>query len=547
MTGGQVVTQVLASEGVKHVFCVPGESYLEVLDGLYEHPEIELISTRHESGAAFMAEAYAKASGQVGVCMATRAVGLSNLSIGLHTARQDSTPLVAIVGHVPQDHQEKEAFQEVPLSEWFRPVCKWTVEIRDVKRIPELLHRAFYVASTGRKGPVLVVMPQDVLEAVTEPPVRDALPYHASLPQPDLSMVRNVHQELIRAARPVVIVGGGVTASAATNPLLAVAKRYELPLVSAFRRYDAVPNEDVYFAGWLGFGPNRGLVEEIGQADLVLTIGTRLSQVTTQDYTLLSPETKVIVVDVDPLAGVTAHPPAYVISSDAAAFCEALLAVSEDSGDLSTSNRTMRRDRIDRLHRAYLQFSEPRHIEGDGAVNLEGMMYDFARTVPEDTIITSDAGNFFGWLARYYRFNKPGTYVGPTSGAMGYGLPAALGVKLAKPSATVVAFAGDGGFMMTMSEMATAALYEIPVVAVVVNNSLYGTIRAHQERKHQGRPVGTSLFNPSFAEVARSFGGFGIRVTTNEEFKAGLAQALSAGRFALVEVLSDPKILSAGS
>ncbi|QSO53930.1 acetolactate synthase [Alicyclobacillus curvatus] len=542
MTGGRLVTLCLSREHVKHVFCVPGESYLEVLDGLYDFPEMQLISARHESGAAFMAEAYAKASGQVGVCMATRAVGLSNLSIGLHTARQDSTPVVALVGHVPQPHQEREAFQEVPLAEWFRPVCKWTVEIREVDRIPELIHRAFYVARSGRPGPVLVVLPQDVLEAQSTN-TYVITPYHASAMQPDAAAVEAVHSALSAAKRPMLIVGGGVSRSGATDSVLQVANRYAMPVVTAFRRFDAIPNSADHYAGWLGFGPHRTLLEELRHADVVLTVGTRLSQITTQDYSLPSRETKVFVVDVDPLSGVTAHPPELTITSDADAFCRQLL-VSRPEDNLSHAVRELRQDRVHQLHRAYLQFSDARQLDSPKYVNLEGMMYDFVRTVPADTLITSDAGNFFGWLARYYRFEMAGTYVGPTSGAMGYALPAAIGAKLARPAQTVVAFAGDGGFMMTMSEMATAMMYGVKVIAIVINNNCYGTIRAHQERRHKGRPLGTDLWNPSFSDLARSFGGFGVTVKTNAAFVPALESALQTEKFAVIEVLSDPSILS---
>lgn len=550
MTGGRLVSLCLSQENVRHVFCVPGESYLEVLDGLYDFPQIQLISTRHESGAAFMAEAYAKASGQVGVCMATRAVGLSNLSIGLHTAKQDSTPLIALVGHVPQAHQEREAFQEVPLAEWFRPVCKWTVEIREVHRIPELIHRAFYVARTGRPGPVLIVLPQDVLEALATTETPHVLPYHSSIVQPDVAAVEAVHEALIAAKRPLMIVGGGVIRSGATDSVLKVAERYVMPVVTSFRRFDAVPNSAAYYAGWLGFGPHRTLTEELRHADIVLAVGTRLSQVTTQDYTLPSPETEVIVVDVDPLSGVTAHAPKMTITSDADAFCKQLLA--SGTATLSHAVRELRQTRVQQLHRAYLQFSDarqvdtPRYVSPERYVNLETMMHDFVRTVPADTIVTSDAGNFFGWLARYHRFETPGTYVGPTSGAMGYALPAAIGVKLARPTQTVVAFAGDGGFMMTMSEMATAMMYGVKVIAIVVNNKMYGTIRAHQERKHKGRQVGTTLWNPSFSELARSFGGFGVTVRTNAAFLPALEGALQTEKFAVIEILSNPSILSVG-
>lgn len=543
-TGGQLVAECLAREGTKHIFCVPGESYLGVLDAILDHPQMTLVSTRHEGGAAFMAEAYAKSTGMVGVCMATRAVGAANLSVGLHTARQDSTPVVALIGQVERSFAEREAFQEVSLVEWFRPLCKWAVEIRDVHRIPELLQRAFTVAQSGRPGPVVVALPHDLVEeAANVAPVQDRGQVHR--PSPEREAVTSVHHSLRGAKNPVIIVGGGVLRAHASPLVEQIASLYQVPVVTAFRRFDAFSNEHPCYAGWLGFGPASHVVDALKSADYVLTVGTRLSQVTSQDYNLLGENTHLTAVDIDSLSLGSGYVSAQVIQSDAGQFLSTLVDVAKNEG-VSAAEWPGRTSELNRLHEAYLQFSTPRtpFIEKLGTVDLDAMMADFSRIVPKDTILTSDAGNFFGWVARFYRFTLPGTYYGPTSGAMGYGLPAAIGVKLAYPKRPVVAFAGDGGFMMTVNELETACRVGANIVCIVVNNGLYGTIRAHQERHFPGRVVGTELGNPSFALLANAFGGRGFQVTKNTDFAPALTEALRHDGFCVIEVKSDTEILS---
>lgn len=541
-TGSQLVAAAIADEGIQHVFCVPGESYLGVLDAMLDHPEIQVISNRQESGAAFMAEAYAKATGRVGVCMATRGVGASNLSIGLHTARQDSTPVVAFLGQVEQKFKEREAFQEVALDEWFRPICKWAVEIRDVDRIPELVQRAFAVAQSGRPGPVVVSLPHDIIHQAMNHSVHQSTRGTTQLPGPSPAALDDIDQALVTARRPILIVGGGVLRSGATDAAVSVAERYQLPVVTAFRRFDAFPNEHACYAGWLGLGPDAKLLQAIRDADLVLAVGTRLSQVTSQDYTLIAPGTVVKAVDIDVLALGSGHIQADVIQADARLFFEALLARHTALPEVASA----RQDRVATLHQAYLSYSTPRTraTAASDFVDLDRLMADFNRMVPGDAVITTDAGNFHGWLGRFRRFSLPGTYIGPTSGAMGYGLPAAVAAKLAHPDKTVISFSGDGGFMMTLFELETACRYQVPIVSIVVNNHLYGTIRAHQEREFPGRVMATTLGNPSFATIAQGFGGYGVRVTRNEDFRPALQTALAEQRFSVIEVMTNPDVLS---
>lgn len=582
--GGHLVAKVLQAEGVRHVFCVPGESYLSVLDGLYD-TDIQVVATRHEGGASFMSEAYAKASGRVGVCMATRAVGVANLAIGLHTARQDSTPVVALLGHIERPFRYREAFQEVDLAAWLSHICKWTVEIDDARRIPELVRRAFHVAQSGRPGPVAVALPHDMLEDQAD--AAPIAPTRIPVPVPDPAQVDGVLTRLLSARRPLVLVGGGVLRAGATELLVQLAERLSLPVVTAFRRYDAFPNEHRCYAGWLGFGPAPSVRDAFREADLVLALGTRLSQVTTQDYTLpLRPET-CIHVDVDPALFHQVTPASETVLADARAFLAALLERLEARGDgakagagatggtpstpiaavqASGAHATdgaaavadtegVRRDRaawVQALHEAYLRFSTPDASDTgrDGALHLDAFMHHFNEVFPADTVITSDAGNFFGWLARYRRFAQPGTYIGPTSGAMGYGLPAAIGAKLARPEATVVSFSGDGGFMMTVAELETAVRMRAPVLAIVVNNRLYGTIRAHQERHFPGRVIGTELGSPDFARLAETMGARGYRVERVIDMRLVLEEAYAAVRGGevpvVLEVVTDPAVLTVG-
>ena len=536
LSGGHLVVRVMEKEGVNKIFCVPGESFLEILDGLYEHSDIQLISARHEGGAAFMAEAYAKASGNVGVCMATRAVGAANLAIGIHTAYQDSTPLVALVGQVERPFKGKEAFQEVDLTVLYSHLCKWTVEIDRAERIPELLHRAFHVARSGRPGPVLVALPQDMLEEEVE--WTESMPYRVSPIRPNRESIDQTLAYLSTAERPLIFAGGGVVRSGARPLLVRLAETLQIPVVTAFRRFDAFPNHNPCYAGWLGFGTPQYLLDYIKHTDVAIALGTRFSQVSTQDYQLLSSETRLIHVDISPNVIGKVYPPDLPIVADIREFLTDLL------NRVSPLNVPDRKRIVSELHVKYMDFSETKPDYSDKYVDLDGLMYDLLKRLPKDVIITNDAGNFFGWISRYYRFEKENTYIGPTSGAMGYGLPAAIGAKLAHPDRTVVSFSGDGGFMMTVQEFETAVRYRIPIVSIVVNNNLYGTIRAHQEKKFPNRVIGTELTNPNFAELAKIMGGHGERVRRNTDFLPALDRALEANRPAVIEVLTNPDILS---
>ncbi|CAB3389537.1 Acetolactate synthase [Kyrpidia spormannii] len=541
MTAAEAIVEIMVQEGVEKVFCVPGESYLDVMNALYDHDHIQLISGRHEGGISFMAEGYAKASGKVGVCLATRGPGAANLSIGLHTAMQDSTPVVALIGQVEQAFRDREGFQEIDLAAYFRHLVKWTAELREASRAPELLYRAFHIARTGRPGPVLISLPEDVLNGTADMRFQPARVY--SLPRPERESVARVASLLQTAHRPVVIAGGGISARKSTDLLVTLAEWFRLPVATAFRRMDAFPNHHACYIGHLGLNAPSYLVDAVQQADVVLALGTRLSQVTSQDYTLIRPGTQLIHVDISPDEINKVYRPAIGIVADVGYFLEDLLEVS--AGGMTADLMAERESYTSGLREAYSAYSKPRSNHGDRTVDLEGLMHDLQEALPEGTIITSDAGNFFGWLSRYYRFREAGTYIGPTSGAMGYGLPAAIGAKLARPERTVIAFAGDGGFMMTMAELETAIRYQIPVVAVVVVNNMYGTIRMHQEKRYPERVIGTDLSNPSYAEYVRLLGGHGETVRSNRDFLPALERALESNRPTVIEVMADPEQISA--
>lgn len=536
-TGGQSVVDVLRKEGVSKVFGVPGESYLDVLDAFYDHSDIEYISARQEGGASFMAEAYAKASGNVGVCMATRGPGATNLSIGIHTAQQDSTPLVALIGQVERSFRNREAFQEVDFVPYFSHLCKWTVEIDRAERVLELLHRAFHIARSGRPGPVLVSLPEDMLEEETEQMTHSA--YHASPIRPSNESIKQAVKELNAAKKPIIIAGGGVVLAKAQPELIQIAEKLQVPVVTAFRRFHAFPNSHPNYIGSLGIGAPSYLLDYIKECDLILALGTRFTQLTTNNYTLINEKNRLIHVDISPDSLGKVYTPALPIVSDAKEFLKELTEILEPIKNQERSNKLFE------INKKYIEFSTSKQDYCEDYVDMDGLMHDFIQNLPKDTIIANDAGNFFTWLSRYYRFNQADTYIGPTSGAMGYGLPAAIGAKIAKPERQVVSFSGDGGYMMTMQEFETAVRYNIPILAIVVNNRIFGTIRSHQERKYPGRVVGTELTSPDFAKIAENFGGHGERVEKNADFIPALERALSAGKPALIEVLTNPEILSA--
>ncbi|MBS3681020.1 thiamine pyrophosphate-binding protein [Ornithinibacillus massiliensis] len=534
MTAAQAIVECVKREGISKVFCVPGESYLPLLDALYSESSIELISARHEGGASFMAEGYAKAAHKPGIVLATRGVGAANLSIGVHTAFQDSTPMVVLLGQVHRKFRGREGFQEVDLDHFFKPISKWAVEISDPERIPELIDRAFRIAQSGRPGPVVVSLPEDILPQEVEMSFGPKITIPK--PSPSKEEIVSIEKILNKAEKPLIIAGGGVKLSQAEAELVDLAEAWQIPVVASFRRHDVFSNTHPLYAGHLGLGTPKKVIQTIQEADVILACGTRLSEVTTQDYTLLSANQKLIHIDIEHEVIGKVYPPDLAIIADMKKAIESLRMVG--------LNRSWS-DWAKESNQRFREVSSLVVTESD-AINKH-IIHAMVELLESDTIITNDAGNFAGWLHGFYPFSEKDTYIGPTSGAMGYGLPAAIGAKLASPNKTVVSLSGDGGFMMTCQELETAVRENIPVIALVFNNNSYGTIRMHQEIHYPTRVIGTDLGEVSFSALAKAVGAQGYTVSTIEAFKNALIQALNSNTPSVIEIITDVEQISVTS
>lgn len=544
ISAAEAVAECVRREGVGHVFCVPGESYLDVIDAFYEDPEVSLITNRHEGGASFAAAAYAMVSGRPGVCMVTRGPGASNACVGVHAARQDSVPLVLFVGQVERRHRHREGLQEIDFEAFFRPITKWSIEVSDAVRVPELVQRAFHIARSGRPGPVAVSLPEDMLGEKAL--MRFVDPFYVTVPEPSPTDARKVVDELVEAERAVVIAGGGVARSGARGELIEFSEKLSLPVFVSDQRQDVFPNRHPNFLGQLFFGTTDQQHRIIREADVVLAIGTRFSGDTAQDYTLLSHAQKLLHVDVDPdTFGVYASPQLAILS-DARKALGAFLKAIEDSGLDEVPDRTewatSARSSLD-------SSTDPGEERSGDAGFVDGakVISDLAMMLPEDATVTVDAGNFQEWVHRFYPVCCGGTFVGTASGAMGFAVPAALAAKLAHPDRTVVSISGDGGFMMTLQELETAVRNGVAFVSIVMNNNMYGTIRMHQEMRYPDRAHAMTLTNPNFAEIARQFGAHGERVRETGEFAPALERSLASGKPAVIEVLTDPDRITVNS
>ena len=470
MTGSQAVAECIRREGIKHAFCVPGESYLGVIDALYQDQNVSLITNRHEGGASFAAEAYAMVSGGPGVCLVTRGPGASNACIGIHAARQDSIPMVLFIGQVERGHRYREGLQEVDFEAFFGPITKWAVEVQDAKRVPELIQRAFHISRSGRPGPVAVSLPEDMLAERAVMQFSD--PVHPTMPGPSLSDAREVVEELVEAERAIIIAGGGVSRSGARGELIELSEKLSLPVLVADQRQDVFPNQHPNFLGHLFFGATEWQRRMVREAEVVLVVGSRFSGDTAQDYTLLSRQQKLIHVDADPgTFGIYASPRIAIVS-DAGKALRSFLEAAEEAGPGKAAERA---GWIGSGRKSLEQFADPSGVRPADAGFADGarVISNLAKILPEDSIVTVDAGNFQEWVHRFYPFGAAGTFVGTASGAMGYALPAALAAKLAQPERTVVSVSGDGGFMMTIQELETAVRHDIPFIAIVMNNNMH--------------------------------------------------------------------------
>jgi acetolactate synthase-1/2/3 large subunit len=528
---GNVATGVLARAGVRRLYTVPGESFLEVLDAAEAHPDLSLISTRHESGASFMAEADAKLTGVPAVAMATRGVGASNLAIGVHTARQDSTPMLVLLGQVETDFLGREAFQEVDLPAFYAPITKYSATVNRPDRLAEFVARGLRIATSGRPGPVMLALPADVLgEQVPDSPDARMQPEPRSGPAP--GEVLAVANRLAAARRPVVIAGGG--AQNAREALVAFAEAWDAGVYAAFRRQDVFPNEHPNYLGHLALGTPPETLKALQEADLVLVLGCRLSEVTTQSYALPHRNQAVIQVDVDPGEVGATVPVEVGMVSDVGAALTAFNA--------RAPSRPPSRDWTE-AHGAYLDSSSLPTVRASGGIDPVEVVGAMREVLPGDTLLTNDAGNFSVFIHRYWRYNHPRTQLAPTNGAMGYGVPAAVAAKLAAPERTVVACCGDGGFTMTGQEVETAVRYGAPITVIVFRNGLQGTIAMHQKRD-LGRTAGVEIGDVDLAAFARSLGAEGYTVRDPDELVPALHAALASDAVSLLDVVTDPDIIS---
>lgn len=538
-TGGRILVDNLIAQGCDRIFQVPGESFLAVLDALHDTPEIDVVTCRQEGGAAFMACADGALTQRPGICFVTRGPGATNASIGVHVAMQDSQPMILFIGDVDRSMRDREGFQEVDFPAMFAPLCKWATRIEDARRIPEYIARAYNVATSGRPGPVVIALPEDMLCDEVEALDRPANSIHPAALDPfDFS---DLLEQLATAQRPVAIIGGAGWDKRTAAAFDHFAQNWGIPVAGAFRRQDAIPNASPVWAGNLGYGPNPKLVERIKAADLLLVIGARLGEATTDGYTLITPDhpgQKLIHIHPDPAElnrvyradNAIAAPVFYV--ADMLARAEAPAWPRSDGAE---------------AHEQWLDWSTPKPRDGitlDLGPCVAAMR---ERLHPEGTIICNGAGNFSGWWHRYWHYGSPGTQLAPTAGAMGYGVPAAVAGALRCPEKTVVAVAGDGDFLMNGQELATAIQHGTNMMVIVVDNSGYGTIRMHQEREYPARLSGTTLHNPDFAMLSKAYGAWSETITTTVEFASALDRALSQSGVRLLHLKTDIEVITNSS
>ena len=535
-TGGRILVDQLVAQGCERIFTVPGESFLAVLDALHDTPAIDLVVCRQEGGAAFMACADGTLTHRPGIAFVTRGPGATNASIGVHVAMQDSQPMILFIGDVDRGMRDREAFQEIDFAAMFAPVAKWAARIDDARRIPEYVARAYATAMSGRPGPVVLALPEDMLldavGAVNRPRVERVVQAC------DPIVMGRLASLLGEAERPLAIVGGAGWNADASRDFVQWAERSGVPIASAFRRQDALPNECGVWAGNLGYGPNPKLVDRVKSADLLLIVGPRMGEATTDGYALVTPEhpgQRLVHVHPDPDELGRIYRADLAICSGMAEFADSVLAI--DMPPLIAGAEA---------HTDYVAWSTPKPREGI-ALDLGPCVEAMLEALPADTIICNGAGNYSGWWHRYWRYAGPGTQLAPTAGAMGYGLPAAVAASLRQPERTVVALAGDGCFLMNGQELATAVAHDAQILVLVIDNGAYGTIRMHQEREFPGRVVGTRLRNPDFAALARAHGCWAETVERTEEFAPALDRAMTERGVRLLHLKTDVEAITAGT
>ena len=536
-TGGQILVANLLRQGVDLAFCVPGESYLAVLDALYDAREsLRLIVCRHEGGAAYMAEAYGKLTGRPGIAFVTRGPGASNAAIGIHTAQQDSTPLILFVGQVGSDFRDREAFQEIDYRRMYGSIAKWVAQIDCAERIPEYVVRAFRVAMQGRPGPVVLALPEDMLASLAE--VDDAARIGPLAIFPAAAQIDDIRERLAAATRPLVIVGGSGWTAEACADMRRFAEANALPVACAFRSQDLFDNAHELYAGDVGIAINPKLAARVRDADVLLVAGERLGEMTTSGYTLLNvPQPRQMLIHVHPGSEELGRvfQPALAIQASMPAFAAALAGMAPIASPAWRAS-------AGQAHRDYLGWQEPRPMPGE--LDLWQVVAALRERLPENAIVTNGAGNYTVWLHRLYRHRRFRTQLAPYNGSMGYGVPAAIAAKATHPDRVVVSWNGDGCFQMNGQELATAAQYKLNVIFIVVDNGMYGTIRMHQERNYPERVYGTDIVNPDFARLAQAYGVDGETVGRTAEFAPALERALGSDRPSLLWLKLDRQAIT---
>ena len=534
MNGGHLLVEGLVSHGVNTVFAVPGESYLEVLDALYEKSDqIRLVGCRQEGGAAYMAEAYGRLTGQPGICFVTRGPGATNASIGIHTAAQGSTPLILFIGQVPTSHLGYEAFQEMDYTAFFGGIAKWVTEITHPDQIPEVINKAFRIATSDRPGPVVIALPEDVLGEETE---KTIIPFELtkdhSISEQEVQEIMTILEE---AKKPVLLAGGGGWTTIGRENLCRFAEKQNLPVVVGFRRQDLMDNNSSCYAGEAGVAMPPPVRQTLDEADVILAVGVRFGEMTTNAYTLFQNQSQKILhvhaseAEFDKVVKADLH-----IRSNPNLAVAALLEMPSIA-DSKEQWREETRNRFLSTHKV------PTAITG---VDMAAATAYLQEVLPEDVIITNGAGNFSVWPNKFFLYGSSARLLAPQNGTMGYGVPAAISAKVAAPERVVVCFAGDGDFQMNMQELGSAAQEEAQPIVLIVNNSMYGTIRMHQERRYPERVVGTDIKNPDFVSIARAYGFYSEQVTSIEEFKAAFDNALDSETGAVLDLIVDPEMLT---
>ncbi|MCP4765686.1 MAG: thiamine pyrophosphate-binding protein [Gammaproteobacteria bacterium] len=537
-SGAEVLIDALKINAVERIFCIPGESFLAALDALYDRSEIDLIVCRNEGGAAYMAEAEGKLSGGPGICLVTRGPGATNASGGLHVAMQDSTPMILLIGQIARKDLDREAFQEIDYRRMFSEVAKWVAQIDDADRIPEYLNRAFSVATSGRPGPVVLALPEDML--VDRSSARDTRATQMVAISPASADVEQTLEMLGAAERPLIIVGGSGWSDATREQLQHFAATSDIPLINSFRCQDYIDNEHPNYAGDLGIGVNPDLCKRIDESDCLLVIGARLGEMTTGGFSLLDiPCPKQHLIHVHAGSEELGH----VYQADLAinASSRQFVAALAEAG-AGLQHAGARGEQVASAHQGYIDWN--RSVTVPGEVQFSDIIHNIRKQTDSDAILCNGAGNNTGWLHRFFRYRQFRTQLAPTSGTMGYGLPAAIAAKLRHPERCVIAMTGDGDFMMNGQELATAMQYHANIIVIVVNNGIYATIRMHQEREYPHRVIGTDMVNPDFVALAQAYGAHAERVLETGQFEAAFTRCLGADRPALIEIQLDANILT---